>query len=428
MVPYYISGIIFTLTFIAIFSEKIHRTIAATIGAVLMVIAGIVFNFYSEEKAIHSIDFNTLALLFGMMVLVALLKKTGFFQYLAIITAQKSRGDSWKLLVILGTVTTVVSCFLDNVTTIILIAPVTVLIAEILGILPLPILLAEALLSNTGGVATLVGDPPNILIGSAAKLSFNDFIIHLAPIVFVAWLITLYMIKFIFRKQLAKKPKKIEELMRLNASESITDKKSLIKVLIVLSIVIMLFFTHHALHISPSLVATIGMALGLLLIRPNIEEILKEVEWPVLLFFAALFVAVGGVESSGLLDLLAGKIMAFASKDLLLSCIILIWVSAFFSAIVDNIPFTIAMIPVIQHLEASGIMVAPLWWALALGVGFGGNGTPIGSTAGIIAISISEKTRSPITFKIWLKSGFPVMIATCLAATLLFFVAFEFMK
>lgn len=428
MTPYCVSGIIFVLTFIAIFSEKIHRTIAGVIGAVLMVIAGLTFNFYSEQEAIHSIDFNTIGLLFGMMVLVILLKKTGFFQYIAIITAQKSKGDPWKLLVILGTVTTIISCFLDNVTTIILIAPITVLIAEILGILPLPILLAEALLSNTGGVATLVGDPPNILIGSAAKFSFNDFLIHLAPIVFVAWLVTLYMIKFIFRKQMAKKPKNIEELTRLNASESITDKKSLIKVSIALGVVIVFFFIHHALHISPSFVTAIGLALSFLLIRPNIEETLKEVEWPVLLFFVALFVMVGGVESSGLLNLLANKIMIFASKNLLLSCIILIWMSAILSAIVDNIPFTIAMIPVIHHLEASGITVTPLWWALALGVGFGGNGTPIGSTAGIITVSISEKTRSPITFKIWLKCGLPIMIGTCLTATLLFFIAFKFMK
>jgi Na+/H+ antiporter NhaD/arsenite permease-like protein len=423
-----ISALIFVGTFALILSEKAHRTIIAVAGASIMVIAGISMGFYSQEEALASIDFNTLGLLFGMMILVSMLARTGFFQYLATFTAKRSNGNPWYLLLLLGSVTTLLSMFLDNVTTIILIAPVTVLIAEILGISPVPLLIAEALLSDTGGVATLIGDPPNVMIGSAASLSFNDFLIHLAPIVIVAWLVALILLCFLFRRELAQKPSNIEALMKLDENAALHDRKSLIRILIVLGGVILLFFLHNWLHLRPAFVALLGASAALVWVQPNVDEVLRDVEWSVLLFFAALFATVGGLQASGLLNWLAEHITAMASWDLLLMGLALIWTSAILSAIVDNVPFTIVMIPLIQDLGATGINVTPLWWALALGAGFGGNGTPIGSTANVITIAISEKTQTPITARTWMKTGLPVMVATCIVGTILFVLTFKSMQ
>ncbi len=425
LINYIVAGAIFAVTFIAILSDRIDRTIVALVGASAMVIAGLILDFYSQTEAFGTIDIETLGLLLGMMILVALLAETGFFQYLATYTAKRSGGNPWRLLVILGTITTLLSLFLDNVTTIVLIAPVTILIAEILGISPIPYLMAEALLSDTGGVATLVGDPPNILIGSAANLGFNDFLINLAPIVFVAWLAVLFMLKFLFRKELAVKPTDPEALQSLDEKSLLKDPKALRRILIVLGGVILLFFLHTYLHLSPSFIAILGAAVAMLWIKPDVEEVLKDVEWSVLLFFAALFVVVGGLEASGLLGILANNLTSLAVSDVLLTGIILIWAGALISAIVDNIPYTIIMIPIIQNLGTLGVDITPLWWALALGAGFGGNGTPIGSTANIITIKISEKTRTPITTALWLRTGLPVMLVTSLIGSILFALTFS---
>jgi Na+/H+ antiporter NhaD/arsenite permease-like protein len=407
--------------------EKAHRTIVAMTGASLMVVVGTSMGFYSQEAALASIDFNTLGLLLGMMILVSMLARTGFFEYMATLTAKRSNGNPWHLLLILGTVTTLLSMFLDNVTTIVLIAPVTVLIAEILGISPVPLLMAIALLSDTGGVATLVGDPPNVMIGSAAGLSFNDFLVRLAPIVIVAWLVALLLLRFLFRRELAQKPRNIEALSKLDENAALHDRESLIKILIVLGGVILLFFLHNWLHLQLAFVALLGASVALAWVQPDLDQVLKDVEWSVLLFFAALFVTVGGLQSSGLLNWLAEDITAMASQRLLLTGVVLIWVSALLSAAVDNVPFTIVMIPIIMDLGATGVDITPLWWALALGAGFGGNGTPIGSTANIITITVSEKTASPITARIWMKTGLPVMVATCLVGTILYVLTFRFM-
>lgn len=428
VINYIVSGLICLIIFIAILSEKVHRTIIALAGAVLMVSVGMALNFYSQEQALEAIDFNTLGLLAGMMILVNMLERTGFFQYLATVTAKKSKGKPWLLLLILGAITTIVSTFLDNVTTVVLIAPVTILIAEIVGISPIPILMAEALLSNIGGVATLVGDPPNILIGSAANLSFNSFLTHLGPIVLFVWIICLFSLKLIFKDTLKQKPKNIAALEHLDETKALRDRKSLNKILIVLGLVIFFFFIHHLLHLKPAFIALGGGALALLWVRPNVDEILRDIEWSVLVFFAALFVAVGGVEASGLLGAVAGKITGLASTKLLLACVLLIWISAILSSIIDNIPFTMVMIPIILKLGASGVNITPLWWALAIGAGFGGNGTPIGSTAGVIVMSISEKTDNPINLKVWLKSGLPIMLISCLIATVIFVLVFKFMQ
>lgn len=422
-----VAGLLFLITFVGILLERIDRTIIALAGGGAMVVAGMAMGFYSQEQALETIDFNTLGLLLGMMVLVALLAKTGFFQYLATITAKRSQGNPWRLLLILGAITTVLSMFLDNVTTIVLIAPVTILIAEIMGLSPIPFLVSEAILSNTGGVATLVGDPPNILIGSAAGLGFNDFLLHLAPIVAVAWVGAILLLRYIFRNELATLPEEHEALDHIDEAAALKDKRSLAKILIVMGFVILGFFLHTALHLSPAFVALLGAAAALLWVQPDMEDLLKEVEWSVLLFFAALFVVVGGLEASGLLGQLAEQLIGLAQADLLMAGIVLIWAAAILSAIVDNIPFTIVMIPIIQDLGAMGVDVVPLWWALALGAGFGGNGTPIGSTANIITIKLSERTRHPITTRLWLRTGLPVMLLVSLIGTVLYALTFRFM-
>jgi len=423
-----VSGITFVIALTLILSERVHRTIVAMAGAVAMVAFGMAMGFYSQEQALAAVDFNTLGLLFGMMVMVSMLGKTGFFEYLAIVTAKRSGGSPWRLFVLLGTVTTLASLFLDNVTTVVLMAPVTLLIAEILGLNPIPFLMAEALLSNTGGVATLVGDPPNIMIASAANLSFNDFLTHLLPLVFVAWVVVLLVLGLIFRRELSQMPREIEALMKLDEREALHNPKALRWILYILGGVIFLFFVHHLLHLTPAFIAMAGAGIALLWVRPDVDEILHGVEWSVLVFFAALFVLVGGLESSGLLGLVAEGIIGPAHYNLLFTSVAVIWIGAIISALVDNIPFTMIMIPVIQGLGIEGINVVPLWWALALGAGFGGNGTPIGSTANVVVVTFSEKTKTPITFRVWIKSGTLAMLAACFVATILFVLTFGYMS
>lgn len=420
-----LSSLTFIVSLVVIFSEKVHRSITAIAGAVFMVMIGKLLGFYSEEAALNAIDFNTLGLLLGMMVLVAMLEPTGFFQYLAVWAARASRGKPVRLFVLLGSITTILSMFLDNVTTVVLIAPVTILICEILGLRSTPYLIAEALLSNTGGVATLVGDPPNVLIGSAAGFSFNDFLVNSLPIVVVAWAAALFLLRFLFRDELALHPENAEAVMRLNPAQSLDDPKTARRILIVLGAAILLFFVHHILHLSPSLIAVAAAAVALAWVQPDIQETFKKVEWSVLIFFSSLFVMVGGLEATGVLEAIVGLLERLSSIPPIWFGVLLIWIVAALSAVVDNIPITIALIPVIRGLGDAGMDITPLWWALAFGAGFGGNGTIIGSTANIIVATLSEKTRSPITSSLWNRRGLPVMLVTCALASILFVIFYE---
>jgi Na+/H+ antiporter NhaD/arsenite permease-like protein len=424
-IPIVLSSLIFVVSLVLIFSEKINRSIAGIAGAVLMVAIGKVLGFYSEEAALEVIDFNTIGLLLGMMVLVAMLEPTGFFQYIAVWAARASRGKPMRLFVLLGSITTLLSMFLDNVTTVVLIAPVTILICEILGISPLPYLMAEALLSDTGGVATLVGDPPNVLIGSAAGFSFNDFLVYSFPIVAVAWIATLMLLSFLFRDELSKAPRDAEAVLSLDPAQSLDQPKTARRILIVLFAAILLFFVHHALHISPALIAVSAAAAALVWVQPDMQETFKKVEWSVLIFFAALFVMVGGLEAAGVLESIVRLMERLSSIPPVWFGVSLIWIVAGLSAVVDNVPITIALIPVIRGLGETGMDITPLWWALAFGAGFGGNGTIIGSTANIIVTTLSEKTRTPITSKLWNRTGLPVMLLTCLIASLLYAAFFQ---
>jgi Na+/H+ antiporter NhaD/arsenite permease-like protein len=418
--------IIFTVTLLVIFSEKVNRFIAASAGASMMLIMGHVLGFYNEKLAIDSIDVETLGLLLGMMIMVALLEPTGFFQYLAVQAGRLSKGKPVRLLILLGSITTLLSMFLDNVTTVVLIAPVTILICEILGITSLPFLISEALLSNTGGVATLVGDPPNVLIASASGLSFNDFLTHSLPIIAVAWLVALFLLRYLFRSELAVVPENIESVLSLNPSAALDDRKTARRVLIILGIAILMFFLQKIIGFSPSFIAIFAASATLLWVRPDVRRTLEKIEWSVLGFFIALFVLVGGMKAAGVLSGLANLVVGMGDSQPILLGVGLLWLVAGLSAVVDNIPITIALIPVIQGLGASGINIAPLWWALAFGAGLGGNGTIIGSTANIVVASFSERTRSPITSALWNKRGLPVMLVTLIITTILYIAAYPF--
>ena len=423
-----VSSVIFVVALTLIFTEKMNRSITGIAGAALMVGVGTALEFYSQDEAVAAIDFNTLGLLFGMMMLVALLEPTGFFQYLAVWTARLSKGQPVRLLVLLGTVTTVLSMFLDNVTTVVLIAPVTVLICEILGLNPIPYLMTEALLSDTGGVATLVGDPPNVVIASAAGFSFNDFLTHSLPIVLVAWLAALFLLLYLFRDDLRHMPKNTDAVLELDPNEALNDRKTTYRVLIVLGVAMVFFFVHHTLHIQPSFIALSAAAVALVWVQPDLHETLQRVEWNVLIFFGALFVMVGGLESAGVLHQLGELIGSAGNLSPVVFGVITIWVVAILSALVDNIPITIAMIPVFAELERAGINIQPLWWALAFGAGFGGNGTIIGSTANVFVASLSERTKYPITSQLWSKRGLPVMLVTCFVGSVLFVLAYPYLS
>lgn len=422
------SGLVFLVSLSLIFSEKLNRTIAGIAGAAVMVGLGKLLGFYTEAEAIEAIDFNTLGLLLGMMILVALLEPTGFFQYLAVWAGRLSRGRPVRLLVLLGTVTTVLSMFLDNVTTVVLIAPVTILISEILGMSATPLLMAEALLSDTGGVATLIGDPPNVLIASAAGFVFNDFLIYALPIVAVAWLVALALLRYLFRAELAVRPTNADAVLQLKPAESLNDRKTAQRVLTVLGVATLLFFLHDRLHLSPSFIALGAASAALVWVRPDMHEMFRRIEWSVLIFFTALFVMVGGLEAAGVLRGIANVFARANSLPPVLFGVILIWIVAALSAVVDNVPITIALIPVIEGLGAAGVEIGPLWWAVAFGAGFGGNGTIIGSTANIVVASLSERTREPITSALWNKRGLPVMLATCVTASILYMLTYGWLR
>lgn len=425
-----IATAIFGVTFFLILTERIHRTVIAFFGAIVMVLAGIIFDFYEPHDALAAVDFNTIGLLFGMMVVVAIFERTGVFQYLGILVAKKTRGNPWLLVVALGTLTTVLSFILDNVTTIILIVPITIVVTRLLEINPVPILMAEALLSDTGGVATLVGDPPNIMIGSAAGFSFNDFLVYSMPVVAVAWVATLLTLKLVYHKELKAVPKNLDQLEKMDEKEAIVDHRTLHLTLAILCLIVLLFFVHHALHLEASIITLLGASLLLLLVSPNKDpqSVIEKTELSVLLFFISLFVIVGGLEHAGVLEKLANLITNGAHHNILLTAIIVLWSTAILSAIVDNIPMTVAMIPIIGYLGTQGVDIGVLWWALAWGVGFGGNGSPIGSTANVVVVAKSEQTDTPITFKMWLKAGTSTMFVSLVVATIAIVILEEFLQ
>ena len=431
--PMLVSGIILIATFIGIFTEGVHgfhRTKFAMAGAGLMIIFGQWFGFYSPRLAIDAIDWNVVFLLGGMMTIVAIMIPTGGFQRLAYRIADLSRGRLFLLMAMLGTAVTVVSLLLDNVTTVVIFGPLIILICRALKVSPVPSLLAAALLSDTGGVATLVGDPPNLMIGSAAGIDFNTFLLRMGGIVFVAWFAILLAQKWLFRKELAVIP----EPQDFSGMGEIKDKHTWNVAIAVLGIMVVLFVLHNALDWEPWFVAAIGLTLLVFLGR-NIEldKSFADVEMSLLMFFISLFIVVGGVEQSHFLEYLGQHIRPFVESNLLLASILLMWMAGFLSAMIDNIPFTAAMIPILTGMAQQGINVTPLWWALAVGVGMGGNGTHLGSTANVFIVTISERLAKDIgddsmriTPGLWFRKGTPAMLLTLLTSSLLMWLFFDF--
>ena len=427
----YIAAGILLAAYALIFSEVLHRASAAIIGAVVMIGVGMARGFYSEEAALAAIDANTIFLLLGMMLVVAMLRPTGAFEYAAIRLTKLAGGRPMLLMVYLGFAVSVISMFLDNVTTIIMFAPLTVLITRILKLNPMPYLVGEAMLSNIGGAATLVGDPPNIMIGSAGGLSFNQFLIHMGWPIALIWTVATGLLLLLFRKELASD--RVVKPIDLDEGRAIRDMPALKRILGALGVIIVLFFTHHQLHMYPAFAAFIGLALALALLRPSPDKLFGQVNWSVLVFFAGLFIIVGGVEGSGLLDLVGQRLAGLAqdSGKPLIAALLLMWVAAALSAVVDNIPFTVAMIPIIGGLESKGVNITPLWWALAFGVALGGNGTHIAATANIIVVTESENCGIPgarITPSTWLRFGLPVTFVSLVVASVLYAVFFDFFR
>jgi len=426
------SGIILALTFIGIFTENLHgfhRAKFAMLGAIIMIVAGQYYGFYNSFQAVDAVDWNVVFLLGCMMAIVSIMIPTGGFEAMAHYMARIAKGRQFLLLVLLGTAVTGLSLLLDNVTTVVIFGPLIILIARAMKVTPVPFLLAAALLSDTGGVATLVGDPPNLMIGSAKGIDFNTFLYHMGGIVFLCWIAVLVVLRLVFRRELA-----VEPTGEYHEKIDYKDKKLWNQSLIVLGVMVVLFMVHHDIGWEPWMVSAAGLTLLVFIARHvEMDHAMEDVEIPLLIFFISLFIVVGGVEHSGFLQYLGQFIIPFVQKDLLVATLVLMWVAAIMSAAIDNIPFTAAMIPILLSMESQGIQVSPLWWALAVGVGMGGNGTHIGSTANVYIVTISERLAKnendpslAITPWVWFRYGLPAMLTTLIVASLIFYFFFDF--
>ncbi len=427
-----ISGIILAITFVGIFTETMHgfhRAKFAMLGAITMIVVGQYFEFYDSSLAFAAVDWNVVFLLGCMMAIVSIMIPTGGFEVMANYMARISKGRQFYLLFLLGSAVTGLSLLLDNVTTVVIFGPLIILIARAMKVTPIPFLLAAALLSDTGGVATLVGDPPNLMIGSAKGIDFNTFFIHMGGIVFVAWIATLFTLKILFRKDLAVVPQG-----EYHHEATYKDRKLWNQSVAVLGIMVVLFIIHHQIGWEPWMVSAAGLTLLVFIARRvEMDHAMEDVEIPLLIFFISLFILVGGVEHSHFLQYVGQFIIPYVQEDLLVATLTLMWVAAILSAAIDNIPFTAAMIPILLGMEQSGIHVAPLWWALAVGVGMGGNGTHIGSTANVYIVTISERLAKrendpslAITPWIWFRYGTPAMIVTLIVCSVIFYTFFDF--
>lgn len=414
-----LAGIIFILMYVVIVSEKIHRTVAAMLGAILMMLIGIL----DQETALHHVDFNTLGLLVGMMILVAVTSQTGLFDYVAIKAAKLAKAEPTRLLVYLGLITALFSALLDNVTTVLLMVPVTFSITMKLHLKVVPFLLTQIIASNIGGTATLIGDPPNIMIGMAVQeLDFVAFILNLAPIAFINLVVVLFIMNIIYRKALVTKPELQREVMAMNEKDALKDMTLLYRCLFVLALTILGFFTHSITHIESSLIALTGGFLILLLAGGSahlVETALHKVEWSTIFFFIGLFIAVGGLIETGVIADLAQKAVSLTEGDVVLTSMLILWLSAIVSSVLDNIPFVATMIPLIQNMGAMGVSnLEPVWWSLALGACLGGNGTLVGASANLIVAAMAAERGIKITFMSYLKVGFGIMLLTILISTM----------
>lgn len=401
---------IFLIVIIAIISEKVHRAAASVAGAVALML----FHILDVESAVSYIDFNTIGVLVGMMIFVAVVKCSGIFEYIAIKTAKIAKGDPWKIMMMFVIVTAVLSAFLDNVTTVLLIGPMTISITSILGLNPVPFLLTQIMASNIGGTATLIGDPPNIMIGSSAGLSFMDFIMNTAPIVVVIMIVFIFMIKMIYGKKMDVAQSAIEQVMLLDENKAIEDSVLLKKSVIMIIFVVLGFMLHSVIHVESCVVALTAATIMMLIGKQDVENTIAEVEWTTIVFFTGLFVVVGGLVETGCIDKLANLIVSVSADKPIMTILILLFASALLSCILDNIPFVATLIPLIIVMGENGVDIMPLWWAISLGACLGGNGTIIGASANVVLSGISAKHGHPISFNQFLKLGFPTMIISVL--------------
>jgi len=412
-------------------TEVLHRMTLALFGAAITIVVGVAVGLFPPQETVHfavqAIDFNTIGLLLGMMIIVGVIAETGIFQYAGIKAAKRAKGDIWKIMLMFSILTAVVSGFLDNVTTVLLMVPVTISIARVLSINPVPMILAEVLASNVGGTATLIGDPPNIMIGSAAGLTFNDFIVYLAPEIIGAFLVSIVVMKLLFRKYIKQKPANVEQLLQLDENAELRDRSLIKKSLGVLGGVIILFVFHGALNIEPSVIALAGAGFLLVITRISPEIALGHVAWSTLIFFVGLFIIVSGVEQAGVMEFLAQEAIKITGGEIVPTVLLVVWMSAFASAFIDNIPYAATMIPLIENVSMDPVLAEqiskfatnPLWWALAMGAGLGGNGTLVGASANLVSAGLSERMGYPISFNAFLKVGFPLMLVTTAVASML---------
>ena len=405
-----ISVLVFLLVMAAIISEKVHRSVAAMAGAVILLL----FHVLSIEEATSYVDINTIGVLVGMMLFVAVVKNSGLFEYVAIKAAKLTKGRPMAIMVVFAVITALLSAFLDNVTTVLLIGPMTIAITQMLEVNPIPYLLSQIMASNIGGTATLIGDPPNIMIGSAAGLSFVDFVINTGSVIVIIMAVTVVIYYFMYRSRISVVRENMQKVMELDEDRSIKDKPLLIKSVIMTIVVVIGFVFHSQLQVESATVAMFAAGFMLIFGKQDAEEIILGVEWSTILFFIGLFVVVGGLQKSGVISSMAEVMVGFIGNNEALGIIVILWVSAIISSFLDNIPFVATLIPLILTMESSGVDVAPLWWALSLGACLGRNGTLIGASANVVLAGVSSKNGYPITFMQYTKIGFPLMLISIL--------------
>ncbi len=415
-----ISVAIFVVAMVVIMSEKVHRALVAIVGAMLLLILHIM----SFDVAVSHIDFNTLGVLLGMMLFVAVVKQSGVFEFLAIKCARAAKGNPWTIMVLFVLLTAILSAFLDNVTTVLLIGPMTITVCRLLEINPVPYFFTEIMASNIGGTATLIGDPPNIMIGSAAGYTFADFIMYDAPAVIIILAAVIVAFKFMYGKQLVTTEEHRKAIMELDEHEYIKNPRLLKISYVMIAFVVIGFMTHGQLGLESSVIALTAAGIIMLVSGESIEEALHGVEWTTLCFFAGLFIIVGAMSETGVIAMLAQGLIDVTGGNLFVTMLAVLIGSAIISSFLDNIPFVATMIPIILALEADGIDGTALWWALSLGACLGGNGTLIGASANVVLSDISKKFGHEITFMGFLKHGFPIMLLTVAIAAVYMIIRF----
>ena len=403
-----IAIIVFVVVIGLIISEKVNSAAAALAGAMALVVTGVM----SAHRALSYIDFNTIGLLVGMMVLVAIIRQSGLFEYVAIKAAKMVHGDPWKIMIAFILLTAILSGILDNVTTVLLVGPMTIAIAKMLEINPVPFLMTQILASNAGGTATLIGDPPNIMIGSAANLSFMDFLKNTGIAVVLIIIFMIVMMRFVYKKEIEVEGLDTSKIMNLDPDKSITDKPLLIKGVVVIVLVILGFIFHDQIGMGTSVIALTAAAVMLIIGGVNVDNAIQDVEWTTIAFFMALFVVVGGLTETGVIKQVAAVIIERTAGHPVMMMLILLWASALLSSFLNNIPFIATLIPLVLALKADGMDAEPLWWAISLGACLGGNGTMIGASANVVLSDISTKHGYPITFKSYLRVGMPFMLGS----------------